>query len=229
MSSGLTRRTWLAHAALGVGTLAAAARAGQQEGRIPTPRQTQGPFYPVQDQPDKDLDLTRLEGAAASAMGTVVLLDGAVRTLDGAPIAGALVEIWQACASGRYNHPRDRNPALLDPNFQYWGRVTTDATGRYGFKTIKPGAYPNDPDWVRPPHIHFRVVAPGFPALTTQMYFEGEDLNLRDRILLDLTPAERKLVTRVFEPVRGQAGDLAGRFDIILGRRGTDGATPELD
>jgi protocatechuate 3,4-dioxygenase beta subunit len=128
MRRDLTRRSLLA----GVGTAGVGlllARPGAGDGLSPTPRQIEGPFYPVAEPADKDLDLTRVEGRAQAALGVRVVLDGSVRTLDGAPVAGALVEIWQACATGRYNHPRDRNPAPLDPDFQYWGRVAADASG----------------------------------------------------------------------------------------------------
>ena len=228
MDSRIARRSLLVQAGTaGLGWLAAGlARAADV---LPTPRQPEGPFYPVKDQADKDVDLTRIAGRSGTALGTVLLLDGTVRTLDGAPIPGALVEIWQACASGRYNHPGDENAAPLDPNFQGWGRVTTGASGAYRFKSIKPGAYPNSPDWMRPPHIHVRVIAPGFPSLTTQLYFEGEDLNARDHILRRLSPAERKLVISAFNPVPGNPDQIAGRFDIVVARRAAHGATPELD
>lgn len=228
MRRDLTRRSLLTGVgAAGMGLLVAQPGAGDE--LPPTPRQIEGPFYPVAEPPDKDLDLTRVEGHTQSARGVRVVLDGSVRTLDGAPVAGALVEIWQACATGRYNHPRDRNPAPVDPDFQYWGRVVADASGRYRFKSIKPGAYPNTPDWTRPPHIHFRVIAPGFRSLTTQMYFEGEDLNAKDRILQDLTPAERKLLTVAFGPATADGDALAGRFDIVIGPAAAEGTTPGLD
>ncbi len=67
---------------------------------------------------------------------------GIVQDLSCRPVAGVNVEIWQACASGRYNNERDPNPAPLDPNFRYWGETFTDAAGAYEFKTILPGAYP---------------------------------------------------------------------------------------
>ncbi len=68
-----------------------------------------------------------------------------------------MIELWQACASGRYNHPRDTNRAALDTNFQYWAQVRTDSGGNFSVKTIKPGAYPASPTWIRPPHIHIKV------------------------------------------------------------------------
>jgi protocatechuate 3,4-dioxygenase beta subunit len=140
---------------------------------------------------------------------------------DGHPIAGALVDAWQACATGRYNHSRDPNPAQLDPNFQYWGRTTTDEKGRYQLKTIVPGAYPASSDWMRPPHVHFKVSRRGFREVTTQMYFEGSPLNDADHILQELSEAEKRSVVVKFEPVSGERakaepGARVGAFDVTL-------------
>jgi protocatechuate 3,4-dioxygenase beta subunit len=82
----------------------------------------------------------------------------------------------------------------LDPYFQGWGQTTTGTDGRYGFKTILPGAYPAGPDWTRPPLIHFKVTKPGFHTLTTQMYFPDQKLNYGDLILQNLPAAQRDMV-----------------------------------
>jgi len=161
-------------------------------------------------------------------VGELILLEGVVRGPDCAPVPGALVEIWQACHSGRYDHPADPNTAPLDPAFQYWGRVSTDPQGEYRFKTIVPGAYPAAPGWIRPPHIHFRVSAAGFPPLVTQMYFEGQELNASDRILQQLDPAARAMLVVAFTPSDRAPGAKAGFFQIRLGSRGAKGATPYL-
>lgn len=91
-------------------------------------------------------------------------------------LQGALVDLWQACATGKYHHSSDPNTAEVDPDFQYWAKVYTDHEGYARVRTIKPGAYRADSNWVRPPHIHFIVSAPGYQDLTTQMYFDGEAL-----------------------------------------------------
>lgn len=196
-----TRRSLLKKttaAAIGIG--AAAVVRGQtahaQSAILPTPEQTSGPFYPVEDQLDKDADLTRINGSTGTALGELFNLQGRlVSATSGQPIAGALIEFWQACASGRYNHPDDTNPAELDPNFQYWAQVRTDAQGNFSILTIIPGAYPATPDWTRPPHIHVRVAAVGFRSLTTQLYFLGHPLNASDRILQSLSPEQQAAVT----------------------------------
>lgn len=189
-----------------------------------TPPQTPGPFYPGESRFGQDSDLTRVPGRPARAEGQVVYVRGRVLDQDCKPVAGANVEIWQACASGRYNNTRDPNPAPLDPNFRYWAEAFTDDQGEYIFETIIPGAYPASPGWDRPPHIHFRVSRLGFLELVTQMYFKGDPLNDRDFILQNLTPAERESVIVEFLPSPDdlEPGTLMGTFDIKLrsvGRR----------
>jgi protocatechuate 3,4-dioxygenase beta subunit len=162
---------------------------------LPTPEQTSGPFYPVKDQLDKDADMTRVDGNPESAKGFEFLLVGQLLSAStGLPIAGALIEFWQACASGRYNHPDETNPAELDPNFQYWAQVQTGAQGEFSIRTIIPGAYPAAPNWTRPPHIHVRIAKIGYRSLTTQVYFKGTDLNAEDKILQALKPEEQARV-----------------------------------
>jgi protocatechuate 3,4-dioxygenase beta subunit len=210
-----TRRAWLG-AGLGLGLLAALPRrAGAATLCDTTPRQTEGPFYPVYHRLDEDNDLTVVQGKSGAASGQVIRVCGWVAdesTCRGLP--GALVEIWQACASGSYDHPADDNPAPRDPNFQYWGRAVSDEEGFYTFKTIKPGAYPADNSWVRPPHIHFKAHRRGYLELTTQMYFDGERYNATDRVLQRLTPDEQKRV--VVAPDKGDDGLPVFAFNLRL-------------
>jgi len=186
----------------------------------PTAPQTPGPYYPSRDRPDEDPDLTQVRGRPGRAAGEIHYVHG--RVLDEAckPVAGALVEIWQANSWGRYDHERDvGNPRPLDPNFQSWAEILTDKEGGFRFKTIKPGGYPvDDSGWVRPPHIHFRVSRRGYHELVTQMYFAGEPLNALDRIREALDPEDRDRVTVAFEPASAnvEAGARVGRFDITL-------------
>jgi protocatechuate 3,4-dioxygenase beta subunit len=138
----------------------------------PTPSQARGPFYPVRLPSEIDTDLTMVKGV--QARGVAVYLQGQVMEQNGQIIKNATIEIWQACASGKYDHPRDSNRAIADENFQYYAKTTTDETGKYIFKTIIPGPYPADANWYRPPHLHFLIAAPGFKTLTTQSYFNGD-------------------------------------------------------
>jgi protocatechuate 3,4-dioxygenase beta subunit len=205
---------------LGVGAgllpLAAGVRAEPGVARqYATPRQTEGPFYPVNEQKDKDVDLTLIEGKGERAQGKVVHVRGRVFDMEGVPLEDAFVEIWQANTWGRYRHFRDPNRAPLDPNFQGWGQTHTDAAGRYGFKTIMPGAYPAGPGWTRPPHIHFKIAKQGYSPLTTQMYFPGERLNDIDGILQNLPAPLQKMVISQREEA-SDTNDPVYVFDIIL-------------
>ena len=153
-------------------------------GYVPTPPEVEGPFYPLMPQQDKDFDLTRIAGKNGVAKGRVIIVEGRVLDVEGKPIENATVDLWQANAAGRYRHPRDRNTAPLDPNFQGWAIVQSEKSGKFRFKTILPGQYPASADWIRPPHIHFKISKPGFKELVTQMYFPGQPLNDVDLLLM---------------------------------------------
>ena len=206
-----SRRTALKAALGGLAATAASALPAA------TPRQTAGPFFPKRDQADKDLDMTRIAGHEKAALGEVCVIEGRVLDEDGKPVADALVDIWQANHHGRYDHEADPNPAPLDPDFQGWARLRTDAEGRYRVRTIKPGAYPVESGWSRPPHIHFKVARRGFHELTTQMYFAGDPLNDVDRLLLAIPEADRPQLVVAFSAASEDA-PRAGAFDIVLKR-----------
>ena len=162
---------------------------------LPTPSEIKGPFYPIVAQKDKDFDLTRIDGRSASAKGDAIIIEGTVVDTTGKPISDAMVELWQACASGRYSHPRDPNPAQVDPNFQGWAIVPSGKNGSFNFKTVTPGSYPASRDWIRPPHIHFKVAKRGYIELITQMYFPGHQLNAKDLLFARKGRAEQQQMT----------------------------------
>lgn len=180
-----------------------------------TPENPEGPFYPKRDQLDKDIDLTRIKGHSERAQGQVVQVSGQVLDDRGEPVEGVLVDIWQANAHGRYDHEDDPSTAPLDPNFQGWGMVKTDADGRYSFTTIKPGSYRVESDWSRPPHIHFKISRRGYHELTTQMYFAHEELNEKDRLLLDV---DEKARGRLIVDFQEKGGVLQGDFPIVIAK-----------
>lgn len=185
-----------------------------------TPPQTPGPFYPGEANIKPVNDLTVVPGRPARALGQVVYVTGRVVDQNCQPVPNANVEIWQACASGKYNSEKDPNAAPLDPNFRYWGEAFTDGEGRYMFKTIVPGAYPADPsiNWVRPPHIHVRVSRLGYKELVTQMYFKGDPLNEKDLILEDIPRSEWDRVIVDFQPAGPgfEPGSRLGNFEISI-------------
>ncbi len=180
---------------------------------IPTPWETSGPFYPRTFPLDDDNDLTFLKSKSDKAQGDIIFIEGVVQNEKCQPVPGASVEIWQACATGKYNHPEDRNSAELDPHFQYWGKAISNDKGEYGFKTIKPGSYPVSWFWTRPPHIHFAVHSRNFHPFTTQMYFLGEPLNKKDRLLGDHPKEEQK---RYIVPFQAINDIRLGKLDLTL-------------
>lgn len=182
-----------------------------------TPPQTSGPFYPGEELFKADNDLTQVPGRPR-AKGQVIYVRGQVLDEGCQPIANANVEIWQACVSGKYNNRKDPNPAPLDPNFKYWGEAFTNQNGEYMFKTIVPGAYPADDNWVRPPHIHYRVTALGYKELVTQMYFKGDPRNTKDLILDQIPIGQRDSVIVEFKPAPPEAmrGSFIGTFNLTL-------------
>jgi protocatechuate 3,4-dioxygenase beta subunit len=181
---------------------------------VATPRQTEGPFYPLDWSGDTDNDLVVVKGEAARAHGHVTHVVGRVLDTSGAPIPGAAIEIWQCDASGIYRHPRDTSwLRQRDEGFQGRGRTLAGADGAYAFRTIRPVAYPG-----RTPHIHFAITAPGRPPLITQMYVAGEPLNTRDGILNRIAdPRQRdSVIVKLEAGDRIEEGALVGTFDIVL-------------
>ncbi len=127
---------------------------------------------------DNDL-LLNYAKSGESAIGPRIVVYGRVLDETGRGVPGALVEMWQANAGGRYRHAKETYVAALDPNFGGCGRTITDDEGRYEFRTVYPGPYPwpnRANDW-RPAHLHFSLFGPGFAQrLITQMYFEGDPM-----------------------------------------------------
>ena len=192
----------------------------------PTPTEVTGPVFGSERVGPLDSDLTRQH--AGEPVGQRIIVTGRVVDAGGSPLAGTLVEVWQANASGRYRHVNDNWPGTLDPNFSGGGRVVTDADGTYRFVTIRPGAYPwgNHHNAWRPAHIHFSLFGRSFSQrLVTQMYFPDDPLFFQDPILGSIPDeaARRRLVSRYDHDVTEPEWALGFRFDIVL--RGPD-ATP---
>jgi protocatechuate 3,4-dioxygenase, beta subunit len=194
-------------AALGVATAADRLRR--------TPTQVLGPFYPVDKPLDRDADLTIVKGRKERASGQVIHVMGRLVKPDGEPVQGARIEIWQANTHGRYAHPSDNNPAPLDPNFQGYASLVSDADGRYRFKTIKPKAYPAG-GGVRPAHIHFDIAARA-NRLVTQMYFPGDEHLERDSVVAAAASQAQLLIADMRPPTPDLEPDsLIAHWDIVL-------------
>jgi len=127
-----------------------------EEGKcVPTAEDAEGPFY----KPGAPERLSTGSGLAVS--GEVLSYPGC------RPIPGARVEWWHADRFGQY----------VD---SLRGMQKTGATGGYAFTTLPPGVYPG-----RPPHIHFKVFAPGHKPLTTQLYLRSGEKAVRFDLVVE--------------------------------------------
>ena len=181
----ITRRKFIGAGA----ALIAAPTALAQQCRV-TPRDALGPFYVKGAPAQADLCASGTGGAQKLTVSGRVL-----GTPECAPLAGAVVEAWQADNRGDYTQvtagKRD------DPGCLLRASLTTDAGGRYRFETIVPGEYPG-----RPRHIHYRVTAKGHATLVTQLYFAPE----------------RGIAEDLVVKMAQKDGALAASFDVTLAK-----------
>lgn len=188
--------------------------------------ETTGPVFGHDDIGELDSDLIRnFARPGEGPIGERIIVHGHILDENGKGVAGALLEVWQANAGGRYRHRNDSYLAPLDPNFGGCGRVISDDRGYYSFRTIKPGPYPwpnGGNDW-RPAHIHYSVFGSGFAQrLITQIYFEGDPHialcpivnSIKDPKAIDQLTARLDMAHTVPMDIR------AYRLDVIL--RGRD-------
>jgi protocatechuate 3,4-dioxygenase beta subunit len=183
-----------------------------------TPSLTEGPFYPDKLPLDQDNDLIIVGDHTTPAVGSITHLTGKILDHKGEPVKDAVVEIWQCDANAVYLHTADSNrkKKQQDQNFQGFGRFTTDSTGQYRFRTIKPVPYPGRPA----PHIHVKVKKGERELLTTQLLIRGHSGNARDGVFRAVrNPAEQELLLVDFKPVKeSKIGEFAAVFDVVLGR-----------
>ena len=203
------------HLVAGGAALAGLAAAARAQKLVPTARQDLGPFYPLVRPADLDADLTRLRGARGVARGEPINVLGRLLDVRGNPVRGARVELWQANALGRYDHPGDAaSSAALDPNFQSYAALVTDRQGRFRFRTIKPGHYAIGNGLRRTRHIHFDIRGRA-ERLITQMYFPGEELNDSDILLRNADPKD-SVMARAIGRLSGDPGAAAFAWDVVL-------------
>jgi protocatechuate 3,4-dioxygenase, beta subunit len=206
----MSRRGLIAAAGATLG-LAACERATAQG---LTPAETEGPFFPVDTNIERDADLTRLAGRTARAAGQVIDFTGRVLDASGKPVAGARIELWQANAAGRYAHPGDAgNKAGLDPNFQGYALLATGPDGTFRVVTIKPAGYNVPAIGVRTPHLHWKIAA-GTRKLTTQSYFPDERQNETDGLMRAMGAPARLLIAS--PAAATEPGALGFAWDIVL-------------
>ena len=164
-----------------------------QAKRRATPSQTEGPYYPVKEPRDADFDLLK-NGDRSYSKGRASWVEGVVTDLDGRPLNGGIIEIWQCDENGHYDHPSDGSK--IDPTFQGFGRVRLNAEGEFRFRTIRPSPYVG-----RTPHIHVKIFLGSKELLTTQLYVADDPGNAKDGIWRMLSESDRAAVTSAFVPV----------------------------
>jgi hydroxyquinol 1,2-dioxygenase len=114
---------------------------------------------------------------SAGVLGEPCFYSGRLLTMDGAPIAGALLDIWSGDGEGNYDMQ------LGSSEMRARGKLTSGVDGKYRFRSIKPFYYPIPTDGPvgmmlsamgrhpnRPGHIHFIVSANGYKTITTHLF-----------------------------------------------------------
>jgi hydroxyquinol 1,2-dioxygenase len=135
-----------------------------------------GPFF-VEDSPEVSYG----DDIAQGASGERCWVEGRITDVDGTPLAGATVEVWEADADGFYD------VQYADGRLAGRAHTRTDAEGRYAFWSVRPAAYPIPDDGpvgdllkvagrgpMRPAHIHFMASAPGYHRLVTHVFVAGD-------------------------------------------------------
>jgi hydroxyquinol 1,2-dioxygenase len=183
-----------------------------------------GPFY-VQAAPEFALGAD----IAAGLAGEKLLVEGSVRRLDGAPLAGAVVDTWQTDGDGQY----DVQGAGGLQHLAGRARLRTDAAGRFWFRSVVPASYPIPDDGpvggmlraqgrhpYRPAHVHFMVGHPGCETLVTHLFLAGDPyldsdvvFGVKDSLV---RPLERQVAGVTAHGNRVETAMAALRYDFVL-------------
>ena len=156
-------------------------------------------------------DMPMWADIAGSAPGEPAYVSGRVLDVNGKPIAGAVLDVWQTDGEGFYDVQRPGG------NEQYArGRFATGADGRYGFRTVKPVSYPVPTDGpvgkmllgmgrhpYRPAHVHVIATAPGYDRVATHLFVEGDEYLDSDAVF----GVKHSLVVEFKDHVAGPAPD----------------------
>ena len=176
-----------------------------------TSSQTVGPFFSPALLRE---DARRNTLVQSETVGERIRIEGRVVDGDGIAVPDAMVEIWQANAHGRYNHPADQGSAALDTTFTGFGRSGTDENGDYWFETIKPGPVPFDGTRLQAPHINITIFARGLlNHLVTRIYFADDPANMSDPVL-QRVPEDRRAT--LLAKREQHENVVVYRFDIVM-------------
>lgn len=193
-----------------------------------SPSQTAGPYVHIGLTPNfcgisgvyhEDLGSSML---TPGTEGERIVIGGHIVDGSGAPVADAVVEVWQADANGAFA-PDPAPVGAAAPHFSGFGRQAVDERGGFRFETIKPGRVPGPDGRPMAPHVTLWIVARGINVgLHTRLYFADEaDANALDPVLLRVPEPRRKtLVAKLAGPghyvldIRLQGDDETVFFDI---------------
>ena len=146
-------------------------------------------------------------------VGEKFTLEGRVIDGDGTPVNDAVIETWQANAAGRYAHPEDTQDKPMAPGLTGFGRVFTDAEGRFRLTSIKPGRVPGPAGGLQAPHLNVTLFTRGLlKHLVTRMYFPGDAANADDTVLQSV--ADNRRATLIAQPIAGRPGTL--QWNMVL-------------
>jgi hydroxyquinol 1,2-dioxygenase len=191
-----------------------------------TPSTVLGPFY-VTSAPELECG----SDIAAGQRGDPLLVEGSVRTLDGTPVAGAIVDTWHSDAEGFYDVQREGGALAMRARFR------TAGDGSFWYRTIVPTFYPIPDDGpvgrmlraqgrhpYRPAHVHFMVAAPGFATLVTHVFVAGDPyldsdvvFGVKDGLVRALEHQAAGVTARGHTVERAMA---ALRYDFVLAPAG---------
>ena len=187
-----------------------------------TASQTAGPYLHIGMMPraagleirqDERLNILAGQGT----QGERIRLEGTVLDGEGGVVRDAMIEIWQANAHGKHDHPADTQDKPVDPAFKGFGRAVSDfRTGLWWFETVKPGPVMGRHGKPMAPHINVSVFARGINVhLNTRVYFEDEAAaNEEDPVLnlIEQAPRRQTLIARR----EARDGQVVYRFEIRL-------------
>ena len=179
------------------------ADAGHQhpETCTPTKDDVQGPFF-------RSGAPRRTTLVGPDEPGPKLAIEGHLLDIDcRTPVRGALLDVWQADASGRY----DTDSA----DYRLRAVISSDEEGGFGFETIRPGNYP-DAGGMRPAHIHFTIVHPDYQPLTTQLYFAGDPFLAPNDSCAICSSGDPTLILTLEPEMRDGVEWLVGHFDVVL-------------
>jgi catechol 1,2-dioxygenase len=171
-----------------------------------------GPFH-VEGAPDLPMGAN----ICLDGKGDPMLVHGRILDVNGAPLEGATVDVWQANDEGFY----DVQQKGIQPDFNLRGKFTTGPDGRYWFKAVKPKFYPIPDDGpvgqllkrlerhpYRPAHFHYIITRDGFDPLTTHI-FDPDDPYIHSDAVFGV---KESLMAR-FEPVNDTARQAENGFE----------------